>query len=183
MITTIDYFKQIATSHPTLEKSKQIEFFLKSKDETRQPQERLHYKNRLLKSTYGLCLKFVSTKRTDHMLDIEELLHICIEAQHKAYNKYDPESECSFSTYLVTWMRSYIISSLKQLRVVKLPNEVALRDAPVRLSMSGNSEDQAFDFSNEDEPAFYQMSQASALKVYKLPRSCSPKNLTQGSLF
>ena len=153
---TVQYFKHIATKNQKLPKHEQIRLARLAKNQDVCEQARNKAKQDLLNSTYGYCLKFAKHKRTDHMIDYAELLHICIEAQEKAFQNFDPDMNVAFSTYLKTWLCSLIVSNIKQMRVVALPSSVSLRDSVIRVSMTGMERD--YDYCEEDREDIFAFS-------------------------
>ena len=155
MISTIQYFKDVATANQKLSKEEQIELFKRYKDESLSDRERTKARNALVSSTYALCLRVVTKLKSDHMLSQEEMLHWCVIAQHKALELYDPSFGTSFSSYLHNRLISILITNLKQLRVVALPSYVPLRESIIRVSMTGAESE--FDFSEEEAEKTYDL--------------------------
>jgi DNA-directed RNA polymerase specialized sigma subunit len=175
------FFKEKATLHKRLSKDEQNVLFLRWRDfgDARA-------KDNLLFSCYGLNLREVAKKSYDHMLSQDDLLAVTILAQAHALRKFDPSANCAFSTYQLTWVRSYLLRELKTNRVISLPNQISLRDAPNRVSLSRCDSDGEFemDFSKEDFDISYPMNHPVAgTGKTKWRRKAAPEQITQLTLF
>jgi DNA-directed RNA polymerase specialized sigma subunit len=95
-------------------------------------------------------------------------LHICVVTQYQSLERYDPKYNCAFSSYLHNRIISALLTNLKQLRVVKLPSHISLRDSIIRVSMTGKEVD--FDFTEEDLYLNYDLPKSEVTKRKRAPK-------------